>query len=627
MSTTTCKVFRPTDEEFQNFHNYIKMIEILHPDIGLCKVIPPSSWKVREYDIKALNFTVDTPSRQEVTGRQGVFNVDPFELKSMSLQEFYRKSKERAYKGDKDDFVEIERNFWRSILGGTSGFGDPVYGADIKGTLFDNSQLSHPSWNINELENLLNLIKIEIPGVNTPMIYVGSWRAMFAFHVEDMDLYSINYLHHGDPKSWYSVPPTHRKRFESLAESFFQDEYRGCHDFLRHKGKLFSPWKLKENWIPYETAIQFPGEFMVTFPGSYHAGYNHGFNIAEATNFATERWIDIGRHANRCCCRPYSVFINVEELETCYLRKKKRCQTNGTNLREILVKNPHALVKNREKPPVDDSFDYFRPEERFADHEDSYFDPQCERVRCLCSLKLLPPDYINSNEVENNNHHRNEPPADELEDRPVTNCQFCGLWFHKDCIREEVDETEIDIQYLLQDKCHICAAVEQSDVFDEKELLFGGSRKSRAGRPTNKRERPILSAEEELNEKKKKNRKSYLNRKRQELLKQQQQSTTNSSANKLSSSSPAIQISETPISFTSSDGISQFSYYFEEEQDEQDESEVPVDDLLLQEEIISESDSITVTQSMTTNKQQPIRASRSNSSLAVSSLPKMLFLK
>jgi jumonji domain-containing protein 2 len=217
------------------------MIEILHPDIGLCKVIPPSSWKVREYDIKALNFTVDTPSRQEVTGRQGVFNVDPFELKSMSLQEFYRKSKERAYKGDKDDFMEIERNFWRSILGGTSGFGDPVYGADIKGSLFDNSQLSHPSWNINELENLLNLIKIEIPGVNTPMIYVGSWRAMFAFHVEDMDLYSINYLHYGEPKSWYSVPPTHRKRFESLAESFFQDEYRGCHDFLRHKGKLFSP--------------------------------------------------------------------------------------------------------------------------------------------------------------------------------------------------------------------------------------------------------------------------------------------------------------------------------------------------------------------------------------------------
>jgi hypothetical protein len=385
---------------------------------------------------------------------------------------------------------------------------------------------------------------------------------------------------------------------------------------------------LKENWIPYETAIQFPGEFMVTFPGSYHAGYNHGFNIAEATNFATERWIDIGRHANRCCCRPYSVFINVEELETCYLRKKKRCQTNGTSVREILVKNPNALVKNREKPAVDDSFDmYFRTEEHLVDHEDSYFDPHCDRVRCLCSLKLLPPDYINSNEVENNNNSRNEPPANELEDRPFTNCQFCGLWFHKDCIREEVDETEIDIQYLIQDKCHICASVEQSDVFDEKELLNGGQRKSKAGRPTNKRERAILSAEEELNERRKKNRKSYLNRlKRKELLKQQQSATN---IGKSSSSSPAIQTAlAVPISFTSSDGVNNYSYYFEEEeeeQEEQEEDEVPVDDLLLQEEIISESDSITVTQSMTTNK-QPVRPSRSNSSLAVRILSKFYFL-
>lgn len=39
------------------------------------------------------------------------------------------------------------------------------------------------------------------------------------------------------------------------------------------------------------------GEFMVTFPYAYHAGFNHGFNCAESTNFATERWIEYGKHA------------------------------------------------------------------------------------------------------------------------------------------------------------------------------------------------------------------------------------------------------------------------------------------------------------------------------------------
>jgi hypothetical protein len=163
----------------------------------------------------------------------------------------------------------------------------------------------------------------EVPGVSKAYLYVGTWRSMFAYHVEDLDLYSINYLHAGAPKSWYSIKQKDKRRFESLAESYFVEEHYQCREFLRHKTKMFSPLKLKEHGIEFTTVLHEAGEFMITFPGAYHAGFNHGLNVAESTNFATTRWFDIGSRAKRCICRPHSVNIDVSLLETLYLRTER----------------------------------------------------------------------------------------------------------------------------------------------------------------------------------------------------------------------------------------------------------------------------------------------------------------
>ncbi|XP_015428386.1 PREDICTED: lysine-specific demethylase 4D, partial [Myotis davidii] len=128
----------------------------------------------------------------------------------------------------------------------------------------------------------------------------------------DMDLYSINYLHFGEPKTWYAVPPEHGQRLERLARELFPGSSRGCEAFLRHKVALISPTVLKENGVPFSRITQEAGEFMVTFPYGYHAGFNHGFNCAEAINFATPRWIDYGKVASQCSCGEARVSFSMD---------------------------------------------------------------------------------------------------------------------------------------------------------------------------------------------------------------------------------------------------------------------------------------------------------------------------
>uniref|UniRef100_A0A6Q2Z1Z2 [histone H3]-trimethyl-L-lysine(9) demethylase n=1 Tax=Esox lucius TaxID=8010 RepID=A0A6Q2Z1Z2_ESOLU len=302
--------FHPTRDEFKDFSRYIAYMESqgAHKG-GMAKVIPPKDWKPRRTYDDIDDLVIPAPIQQVVTGQSGLFTQYNIQKKPMTVQEFRKTANTDKFCNPRYvDFEELERKFWKNLT-----FNPPLYGADVNGTLYDPDVTE---WNIGCLNTILDTVEkesgIKIKGVNTPYLYFGMWKSTFAWHTEDMDLYSINYLHFGEPKSWYVVPPEHGKRLERLAKGFFPGSAQSCEAFLRHKMTLISPSILKKYGIPFEKITQEAGEFVVTFPFGYHAGFNHGFNCAESTNFATQRWIDYGKVATLCSCRKDMVKISMD---------------------------------------------------------------------------------------------------------------------------------------------------------------------------------------------------------------------------------------------------------------------------------------------------------------------------
>uniref|UniRef100_A0A674N461 [histone H3]-trimethyl-L-lysine(9) demethylase n=1 Tax=Takifugu rubripes TaxID=31033 RepID=A0A674N461_TAKRU len=349
--------FTPSKEEFKDFNQYIAYMESQGAHrAGMARVIPPKGWKPRKTYDDIDDLVIPAPIQQVVTGQSGLFTQYNIQKKPMTVKEFRKTSNMDKFCNPRyADFDELERKFWKNLT-----FNPPLYGADVSGTLYD---ADVTEWNIGHLKTILDTVEnesgIKIKGVNTPYLYFGMWKSAFAWHTEDMDLYSINFLHFGEPKSWYIVPPEHGKRLERLAKGFFPGNAQSCEAFLRHKMTLISPSILKKYSIPFEKVTQEAGQFIVTFPFGYHAGFNHGFNCAESTNFATQRWIDYGKQATLCSCRQDMVKISMDVFVLKYQPDRYKLWKAGKDNTAIDHSKPTPeaakfLQDNKSQSPAED---------------------------------------------------------------------------------------------------------------------------------------------------------------------------------------------------------------------------------------------------------------------------------
>uniref|UniRef100_A0A8C6US54 [histone H3]-trimethyl-L-lysine(4) demethylase n=1 Tax=Neogobius melanostomus TaxID=47308 RepID=A0A8C6US54_9GOBI len=259
----------------------------------------------------------------------------------------------------------VEKEFWRLV----STIEEDVtveYGADIASKEFgsgfpvknghfqvspEDEQYLSSGWNLNNMPvldaSVLTHITADICGMKLPWLYVGMCFSSFCWHIEDHWSYSINYLHWGEPKTWYGVPCYAAEHLESVMRKLAPELFECQPDLLHQLVTIMNPNTLMNHGVPVFRTNQCAGEFVITFPRAYHSGFNQGFNFAEAVNFCTMDWMPIGRSCieHYRDLRRYCVFSHDEMV--CNMALK--APTLDVNLAAVLTKEVQDMLQEEEE--------------------------------------------------------------------------------------------------------------------------------------------------------------------------------------------------------------------------------------------------------------------------------------
>uniref|UniRef100_A0A672RHX7 [histone H3]-trimethyl-L-lysine(4) demethylase n=1 Tax=Sinocyclocheilus grahami TaxID=75366 RepID=A0A672RHX7_SINGR len=299
----------------------------------------------------------------------------------------------------------VEREFWRLV----SNIEEDVtveYGADIHSKEFgsgfpvnngkrhlsdEEEEYARSGWNLNVMpvleQSVLCHINADISGMKVPWLYVGMVFSAFCWHIEDHWSYSINYLHWGEPKTWYGVPSSSAEKLEEVMKKLTPELFEFQPDLLHQLVTIMNPNILMSHGVPVVRTNQCAGEFVITFPRAYHSGFNQGYNFAEAVNFCTADWLPTGRSCieHYRWLRRYCVFSH-EEL-TCKMAacpEKLDLNLAAATHREMFIivqeerKLRKSLLERGIKEAEREAFELLPDDER-----------QCDKCKTTCFLSAL----------------------------------------------------------------------------------------------------------------------------------------------------------------------------------------------------------------------------------------------
>ncbi|KAI0032364.1 PLU-1-like protein-domain-containing protein [Vararia minispora EC-137] len=291
---------------------------------------------------------------------------------------------------------DVEREFWRLVQSQNDTV-EIEYGADVHSTTHGSASPTletHPldpyskdPWNLNNIpilpESLLRYIKSDISGMTVPWTYVGMVFSTFCWHNEDHYTYSINFMHWGETKTWYGIPGEDAEKFEEAIRHEAPDLFEAQPDLLFQLVTLMNPARLRKAGVRVYACNQRAGEFVITFPKAYHAGFNHGLNFNEAVNFALPDWLKYGHQ----CIQRYRehrklpVFSHDELLIT-ITQQSQSIETSlwlKDSLKEMMERERMNRIKGRALGLRNHLEEEDRPEDQY----------QCAVCKVFCYLSQI----------------------------------------------------------------------------------------------------------------------------------------------------------------------------------------------------------------------------------------------
>uniref|UniRef100_A0A8C6P7H2 [histone H3]-trimethyl-L-lysine(4) demethylase n=1 Tax=Nothobranchius furzeri TaxID=105023 RepID=A0A8C6P7H2_NOTFU len=299
----------------------------------------------------------------------------------------------------------VEKEFWR-LVGAIEEDVTVEYGADIASKEFGSGfpipngkfkvspadeKYLNCGWNLNNLAmmnpSVLTHVTADICGMTLPWLYVGMCFSSFCWHIEDHWSYSINYLHWGEPKTWYGAPGFAAEQLEEVMKKLAPELFDSQPDLLHQLVTIMNPNTLMAHGVPIYRTNQCAGEFVITFPRAYHSGFNQGFNFAEAVNFCTVDWMPLGRQCvdHYRLLHRYNVFSHDEMV--CNMARK--AGTLSVVLASAVHKDMRLMIKEEQElrdkvkkmgvlQCTEATYDHLQDDER-----------QCAKCRTTCYLSAL----------------------------------------------------------------------------------------------------------------------------------------------------------------------------------------------------------------------------------------------
>uniref|UniRef100_A0A7S2BGH3 JmjC domain-containing protein n=1 Tax=Octactis speculum TaxID=3111310 RepID=A0A7S2BGH3_9STRA len=321
-------VFYPTVDEFRDPIKFIASISAKARPFGICRIVPPDGWKTPAQLPVSSDKTFPTRRQRMDMMQEGRSMSEGKRYTAATYKqmadEFHAKWVASRYQNDPISATgpALEKDYWKLVRGADgeeveveygndlstvdywSGFpmrqpADPELGSKTRIPQFGSEEYCRVSgWNLNNVSfwpgSALRYLTHSIDGINRPWLYLGMLFSSFCWHREDIYLASMNFLHFGAPKQWYGIPGNKATKFSSTMEKIMKLRIKEVPDLEHHITTQISPAVLLGNGVPVYKTTQEAGQFIVTFPEAYHAGFSYGFNCGEAVNVATVDWIDHG---------------------------------------------------------------------------------------------------------------------------------------------------------------------------------------------------------------------------------------------------------------------------------------------------------------------------------------------